>query len=198
MVLLASASPRRLQLLADAGYHCQVQAVDVDERQWPGETAEQYVTRVARLKATTARERFPGRTIIAADTAVVVDGEVFGKPVDGADAVRMLERLSGRAHDVLTGVAVSGATLVTCIERTVVWVNALAPEEIAAYVATGEPMDKAGAYAIQGRASRFIPRIEGSYSNVVGLPIATVEAALRRAGASDGGQSSQDGSGVSY
>lgn len=198
MVLLASASPRRLQLLADAGYRCEVQPVDVDERQWPGESAEQYVARVARLKATTARERFPGRIILAADTAVVVDGEVFGKPVDGADAVRMLERLSGRAHEVLTGVAVSGATLVTCVERTVVWVSALAPEEIAAYVATGEPMDKAGGYAIQGLASRFIPRIEGSYSNVVGLPIATVAAALRRAGASGDGQSSRDGSGVSY
>ena len=187
MLLLASASPRRLQLMADAGYHCEVQPVDVDERQTPGETAEAYVGRIARLKAATARERFPGRVIVAADTAVVVDGDVFGKPLDAADAARMLERLSGRAHEVLTGVAVCGATLVSCVERTVVWVNALEPAEIAAYIATGEPMDKAGAYAIQGLASRFIPRIEGSYSNVVGLPIATVAAALRRAQASGDG-----------
>jgi septum formation protein len=182
MLLLASASPRRLQLLTDAGYACEVRPVDVDERQLPGESAERYVERVARLKATTARDRFPGRIVVAADTAVVVDGDVFGKPADAADAARMLARLSGRGHEVLTGVAVYAASLVTRVERTVVWFDVLEPGVIAAYVATGEPMDKAGAYAIQGVAARFIPRIEGSYSNVVGLPIATVEAALRQAG----------------
>jgi len=119
--------------------------------------------------------------VLGADTVVVLDDEVLGKPVDDADAVRMLTGLSGRAHRVLTAVALVGmATTVDSIEETIVWMQALTPTEIVAYVESGEPRDKAGAYGIQGRASRFIPKIEGSYTNVVGLPVAAVDALLRR------------------
>ena len=155
--------------------------MDVDERQTPGEPADCYVERVATLKADAAVAKFPGRVVVAADTGVVVDGEVFGKPADAADAARMLRRLSGRSHEVLTALAVVGHRRTTCVESTRVWVDALSAEDIAWYVSSGEPVDKAGAYAIQGLASRFIPRIEGSYSNVVGLPIATFARLLARA-----------------
>jgi septum formation protein len=181
ILVLASASPRRQQLLADAGYACEVRPVDVDERQLDGEPGEIYVARVATLKAEASTERHPGRVIVAADTAVMVDGEVFGKPIDAADATRMLQRLSGRAHVVLTGLVVISRSRVTKVEATTVWFGSISGPEIAWYVQSGEPMGKAGAYAIQGLASRFIPRIEGSYSNVVGLPIATLTEALAAA-----------------
>lgn len=152
---------------------------DVDERLHPGEPADVYARRVAGAKAEAVLARHPGATVLGADTVVVVDGDVLGKPVDDLDAAAMLRRLSGRAHRVLTAVAVAGdGPLVTAIDETVVWVRDLSAGEIAAYVASGEPHDKAGAYGIQGLASRFIPRIDGSYTNVVGLPMATVDRLL--------------------
>lgn len=182
ILVLASASPRRKQLLAEAGYRCDVHPVDVDESRLPDEAPERYVERVAQLKAETSARRWPGRTIVAADTAVVVDDDVFGKPADATDATRMLERLSGRAHLVMTGVVVIAKRQVSAVETTMVQFATLSAADIAWYVASGEPMDKAGGYAIQGLASRFIPRIEGSYSNVVGLPIATLARLLAEAG----------------
>lgn len=131
------------------------------------------------MKADAAAAVWSGHVVIAADTAVSVDDDVFGKPEDGEAAARMLRRLSGRAHDVLTGVVVAfGDQRRAFVETTRVWFSALSDADIAWYVATGEPMDKAGAYAVQGLASRFIPRLEGSYSNVVGLPVARVAAVL--------------------
>ena len=147
--------------------------MDIDEARLPGEPPLAYVERVARAKASAGAARDPGRVVIAADTAVVLENEVFGKPRDAIDAARMLRALSGRAHEVMTGVAVAGSGQHRAfVERTPVWFSELSAGDIADYVASGEPFDKAGAYAIQGRASRFIPRIHGSYSNVVGLPIA--------------------------
>lgn len=176
-LILASASPRRVDLLRAAGMTFDVIAPDVDEGVLDDETPAAYVERLARTKAEAAASQAGDNDafVIAADTAVVVDGEIFGKPVDEADAVGMLRRLSGRTHDVLTGVAVARAgRLQSFVERTRVWVRPLDEAELAWYVASGEPMGKAGAYAIQGLASRFIPRIEGSYATVVGLPVARV------------------------
>ncbi|MEO8482617.1 MAG: Maf family protein [Acidobacteriota bacterium] len=181
ILLLASASPRRRLLLAEAGYACEASPMNVDEQQRPGEAPPAYVERIATLKAEAAIARFPDRVVVAADTAVVVDGDVFGKPVDETDAARMLRRLSNRAHDVLTGLAVVGHHRITSVDTTRVWFERLTDDEIRWYVASGEPMDKAGAYAIQGRAARFITRIEGSYSNVVGLPLATLARSLAEA-----------------
>lgn len=179
-VMLASASPRRAELLACAGITCDVMPADVDERRLAGEPADAYCTRLALAKATAVAGRAKGRVCLGADTIVVVDDDVFGKPLDGGDASRMLRRLSGRRHEVLTAVAVvAGAGVAATLERTTVEFSALGEEEIAWYVASGEPMDKAGAYAIQGLASRFVTRIEGSYSNVVGLPVAAVYRLLR-------------------
>jgi septum formation protein len=183
VIVLASASPRRRHLLTEAGFTCEVDAVDVDERQLAGESPERYVERVGLLKATAGAARHPGRVVVAADTVVVVGEEIFGKPVDATDAWRMLQRLSGGSHRVLTGLVVVGRAVVARVECTTVWFNPLSEADIAWYVASGEPMDKAGAYAIQGLASRFIPRIDGSYSNVVGLPVATLVQALHAAGA---------------
>jgi septum formation protein len=175
-LILASASPRRRELLDAAGLSHLVDPVDVDERAAPGETPEAYAERVAREKALAGANRHPFAQVLGADTIVVVDAAILGKPQDDADARRMLRLLSGRAHEVLTAVALAspGRELAARIERTRVWFAELSEREIDWYIATGEHRDKAGAYAIQGRASRFIPRIEGSYSNVVGLPVATV------------------------
>ena len=182
-LVLASASPRRRDLLAAAGLLVHVDPVDVDERPLIGESPETYVARVASAKAAAGRVRHPDDAVIGADTTVVIDGEVLGKPTDDDDAGRMLRRLSGRRHDVLTGIAVvAGDRTATRVERTHVWVAELSSDDIAWYVASGEPRDKAGAYAIQGLAARFIPRIEGSYSNVVGLPVAAVWEMLQDAG----------------
>ena len=175
--VLASASPRRAELLRAAGFTFDVVVADVDETVHPGESADAYVRRVAAAKARAVTARVPGRRVLAADTTVVVDGEILGKPVDAAEAARMLRRLSGRTHQVLTGVCLDGACEV---ESSDVEFVPLSGEEIAWYVASGEPMDKAGAYAIQGLAARFISGIRGSYSNVVGLPIARVYAMLKR------------------
>ena len=182
-IVLASASPRRVELLRAAGIGCDVHPMDVDESRFGSESPVDYVQRVAGLKADAAAAALPGRTIIAADTSVVVDGEVFGKPADSEDAVRMLRRLSGRTHQVLTGVVVvRGTRRIAFVDTTVVWFRPLPESDIAWYVASGEPRGKAGAYAVQGLASRFIPRIEGSYSNVVGLPVARVADALDELG----------------
>jgi septum formation protein len=182
-LVLASASPRRAELLAAAGFDVQVDPVNVDERQRAGESPIMYADRVARLKAAAGALRHPHRLIVGADTIVVLDGEVMGKPTDAVEAGRMLRRLSGRSHDVLTGVAVASATsLVSHVEMTTVWFNEISEEDVRWYVATGEPMDKAGAYAIQGLASRFVPRIDGSYSNVVGLPVAVLVRILEQIG----------------
>ena len=174
--VLASASPRRAELLAQAGFTFEVDAADVDETPLHVEPPAGYVARVARAKAAAVAPRHQhGAIILAADTTVVVDGGVLGKPEDDADAARMLTVLSGRAHDVLTAVAIRrGAVERLEIVSTQVTFLALTPDDIAWYVGTGEPAGKAGAYAIQGRAARFVDRIEGSWSNVVGLPIATV------------------------
>ena len=160
-----------------------MEAVDVDETREVGESPAAYVERLARTKARAASGCDGQCAVIGADTVVVVDDDVLGKPRDAADATRMLRRLSGRAHEVLTGVAViwQGRT-VSRVERTMVWFVPLSDRDIAWYVASGEPMDKAGAYAIQALASRFIPRIDGSYTNVVGLPVATLVQLLEKAG----------------
>jgi len=184
-LLLASASPRRRELLDRAGIPCDVAPVDIAERRAPGEPPHDYVRRLAREKAQTARRRHPDRVVLGADTIVVTDGDVLEKPVDDDDAARMLERLSGRAHDVLTGIAIASAshaqTIVDVI-ATRVWFVPLSEADVRWYVATGEPAGKAGAYAIQGLASRFVSRIEGCYANVVGLPVAAVLQSLRAAG----------------
>src|SRR5262245_38564849 len=182
-LLLASASPRRRDLLAKAGLAFDVEAVDVDERRLNGERPDHYVDRLARLKATVGAARHPARPVIGADTAVVVDDDVLGKPADDADAARMLKRLVGRSHEVMTGVAVAWNGEVTSeVARTRVWMAPVSESAIAEYVATGEPSDKAGAYAIQGHAAQFVSRIEGSFTNVVGLPMETLLGILQRVG----------------
>jgi septum formation protein len=181
-IVLASASPRRRELLAAAGWSFDVDAADVDERRLAGEPPDAYVARVAQLKAEAVAVRHPDAAVLGADTVVVVGGDVLGKPRDAEDAARMLRRLSARAHDVLTGVALaSNGRVQARAARTAVWMDSLSADDIADYVASGEPMDKAGAYAIQGLASRFVTRIDGSYSNVVGLPVALVWQLLREA-----------------
>jgi septum formation protein len=184
-LVLASASPRRADLLQAAGFRFTVLTADVDERLRPGEGAEAYVRRLAmdKSRAGLDRARAAGSdgpvVVLGADTAVVVDRVVFGKPVDDDDARRMMRRLSGRAHEVLTGVSLrTASTEVGLVERTVVEFAALSEADVSWYVASGEGRDKAGAYAVQGLASRFIRRISGSYANVVGLPVAAVHELL--------------------
>jgi septum formation protein len=191
-LILASASPRRRELLAQAGYPFEVQPSSVLESRQPGEDAIRFATRLAREKAEEvfARRAAAGTVesamVLGADTVVVCDGEVMGKPSDAADASRMLLLLSGRTHHVVTGVAVvwgasSPPAVEVAAELTQVTMRTLSPEEVSAYVASGEPMDKAGAYAIQGYAGRWIPRISGCYFNVVGLPLALVASLLEGA-----------------
>jgi septum formation protein len=180
-VILASRSPRRAELLAAAGIAFDVLAADIDETPHPGEAPDAYVKRLAIAKARAVLALRPGARVLGADTTVTIDNEILGKPVDDADAVRMLRLLSGRAHLVHTGVAlVSARGIQSAVDTTRVWFAAMTDEDISWYVATGEPVDRAGAYAIQGFASRFIPRIEGSYSNVVGLPVAMVSSILKQ------------------
>jgi septum formation protein len=175
MLVLASASPRRQELLRNAGIAFEVQPANIPEDPLPGEVAKDYAERLAREKALAIANLRPQDVILGADTVVVVDGQLLGKPSDAKDAARMLRMLSGREHQVITGVClvVNGQSSVAS-ETTLVTVSEITDQEIADYVASGEPMDKAGAYAIQGIASRWIPRIEGDYSNVVGLPVALV------------------------
>jgi septum formation protein len=178
-LVLASASPRRAQLLTKAGYVFTIAPADLDETPLPGEAPAAYVRRLAEAKAAEVARRRPDAVVVGADTTVVVDGDILGKPADAAEAAAMLARIQGRAHEVLTGVAVAGpAGLESAVASTRVWFSRMSPAEIADYVASGEPMDKAGAYAIQGLASRYIERIEGSEPNVAGLPVALVHALL--------------------
>jgi len=206
MLVLASASPRRHELLRNAGIPFIVQPADIDETPLPSEPPLQCAQRLAREKALSVSRTRSQNLVLGADTIVVIDEAILGKPVDADDAVRMLRLLSGRVHRVITGVCLVGTVpsgqwpvigkaeprprsyeilrtenqeLRTASETTLVTMSELSEDEIREYVATGEPMDKAGAYAIQGMASRWIPRIEGDYSNVVGLPVAMVYAILR-------------------
>jgi len=184
-IILASGSPRRRELLAAAGLSVEVDPVDADESVYAGEAPAAYVERVAIAKATIGARRHPDAAVLGGDTTVVLDGHIFGKPEDDGDARQMLERLSGRPHDVLTGVALAWRGAMRArVEKTTVWFRPLSAHDIAWYVASGEPRDRAGAYAIQGLASRFIPRIDGSYGNVVGLPVTAVLALLEDAGIS--------------
>src|SRR5579859_7672309 len=208
MLVLASASPRRQELLRNAGIPFTVQPADVDETPLPGESARDCAERLAREKAVTGWRGRPQDLVLGADTVVVIGEKILGKPVDAEDAARMLRMLSGKEHQVITGVClvsqgardqgsgisesrsrasnerleIGNCEVRTASETTLVTMSELSDEEIREYVATGEPMDKAGAYAIQGMASRWIPRIEGDYSNVVGLPVALVYRMLREFG----------------
>jgi len=184
MLVLASASPRRRELLTQAGYTFTVHPAHLPEDPRPGEAPIPYVTRLAREKAEAVFAELSAGSpaplqVIGADTTVTVDDQILSKPENPADAARMLRLLSGRSHHVITGVAVvtAGSTEVAA-EVTAVRFLSLSDAEIESYVASGEPMDKAGAYAIQGRAARWIPRIEGCYFNVVGLPLALVATML--------------------
>lgn len=180
-IVLASASPRRAELLRAAGIEFEVLPAHIDETARDGEGADAYVRRIADAKARAVGARVTERIILAADTTVVVDDTMLTKPVDEDDAKRMLRMLSGRSHEVLTAVSVSrgGGAVLTEVQRTAVEFAPMTEFEIDWYVATGEPRDKAGAYAIQGYASRFVTRIDGSYSNVVGLPVALVYEILK-------------------
>ena len=179
-LVLASSSPRRAELLKAAGIAFVVRPVDVDERVRAGESPHDYVLRLATEKAR-ALSVSAGDVILAADTTVVVDGDILGKPVNAAEATSMLTRLSGRTHQVLTGVCVlSGEHVEAQVSVSEVEFQDMDEREIRWYVATGEPMDKAGAYGIQGLGSRFITRVRGSYTNVVGLPVAVVYEMLKR------------------
>jgi septum formation protein len=198
-LVLASASPRRQELLRAAGVAITVQPTNIPETPKDGEAPRVFAERLAWEKAWAVFKERPNDFVLGADTIVVVEGKILGKPRDAADAARMLRLLSGRTHEVTTGVCLMGpraasqatatenakgeATLGdTRSETTLVTMNELSDDEIKAYVQTGEPMDKAGAYAIQGMASRWIPRIEGDYANVVGLPVALVYRMLRERG----------------
>ena len=195
-LILASASPRRADLLRAAGFRFEIFPVDVDERFRDGETAEHYVARLAEEKARAAQNRGPGAhfgageqnglpdpVFLGADTVVVCGGELLGKPADRPDAERMLRLLAGRTHEVLTGVCLLIADRsITRVERSQVRMSPMTGAEIAWYINSGEPMDKAGGYAVQGLASRFIEAVEGSYSNVVGLPVAAVYGLLKQLG----------------
>jgi septum formation protein len=171
-VVLASSSPRRHQLLELIGVEHEVQPADVDETYTPGEMPDFYAERLARAKAEVVSALNRELVVIGADTIVVADGKVLGKPLDQADATRMLKTLSGRAHVVMTAVAVAHqATMVSTVEKVSVTFRDLSDEEIASYIATGEPMDKAGAYGIQGYGATIVRRIDGDYFAVMGLSL---------------------------
>jgi len=179
-LVLASRSPRRAELLKAAGIPFVVRVADIDETPRSDEKPHDYVLRVAQEKAR-AVPASDSETVLAADTTVVLGTEILGKPQDAADAIRMLTALAGQRHDVLTGICIlrGGGVLALEVASTAVWFRPVSASEIADYVATGEPMDKAGAYAIQGMASRWIERIDGSYTNVVGLPVELVYRACK-------------------
>jgi len=194
MLVLASASPRRQELLRNTGIPFTVYPANIPELPLAEESPRACAERLAREKARAVLRQQPGKLVLGADTIVVVDDEILGKPRDEADAMRMLRLLSGRTHQVITGVCLVGALRTenqkleagfedTRSESTLVSMATLSAEDIHSYIASGEPMDKAGAYAIQGTASRWIPRIEGDYFNVVGLPVALVQRMLQEHGA---------------
>lgn len=186
--ILASTSPRRAEILRNAGFDFEIFPSSIDESRSPREAAPVYTWRVAELKARTAMSRLRANShqdcnvIVAADTVVTVDGDVLGKPRSDDDARRMLRRLSGKWHEVFTGLAVlvrQSHRTVVVVEKTRVEFAQLSANEIDEYIRSEEPLDKAGAYAIQGRGGRFILRIEGCYFNVMGLPLARLYAILR-------------------
>ena len=184
-LVLASASPRRQELLRNAGFRFIVVPANVEEVVFPTEAPEDTVMRLASEKARAVARDYPAMPVLGADTLVVVSGvsapEVLSKPANADDAARMLGLLSGRAHHVVTGVClVLNGQEETRYEVTKVWMESLTPQDIQAYVASGEPMDKAGAYAIQGGASKWVGRIEGDFFNIVGLPLALVYRMLRK------------------
>jgi septum formation protein len=183
-LILASSSPRRQELLREIGIPFQVHAANINEDQLAGEAPIAYALRLAREKAQAVAAQYPQSYVLGADTIVVVDGEVLGKPIDHVDAKRILRRLSGRSHEVTTAVSLvaQGTLAETRASTTKVYFREIAEAEIQQYVAGGEPMDKAGAYAIQGGASRWTDRIEGEFSNVVGLPLSLVTEMLRITG----------------
>jgi septum formation protein len=179
MLVLASQSPRRAEILRQAGIPFVVRVASVDESPVEAERPGPYVRRLAHAKAL-AVSATHGEIVLAADTTVVSHGELLAKPMDAADARRMLTLLSGRRHEVLTGICLRRDDEILCDHAsTAVWFATLSPDEIGEYVASGEPMDKAGAYAIQGLASKFVERIDGCYFNVMGLPISLVYRHLR-------------------
>jgi len=184
MLVLASASPRRAALLSEAGFVFQVIPAHVDESEKIGESPRSYVERLARDKAEVVARGRPASFVLGADTTVAVDDAILAKPDDAADAARMLRLLSGRSHRVLTGVYLVGPSGFSraAVVSTDVTFSRLSEADIAWYVGTGEPLDKAGAYAVQGGASRFVERIDGSFSNVVGLPMELVGAWCREVG----------------
>ena len=183
MLILASSSPRRREILANAGIPFTAESANVPEEPRPGESAMDCARRLAREKAVAIRRYRPSDLILGADTIVVVGNEILGKPTDKQDAGRMLRLLSGRTHEVITGVCLAGPGFEdTRAETTTVKVESISEEDILFYTSSGEPMDKAGGYGIQGIASRWIPRIEGDYFNVVGLPISLVCRMLRERG----------------
>jgi septum formation protein len=185
-LVLASGSPRRRELLERLALDFTIEPADIDESTRPGEAAGDYVARLAHEKAAAVSR--PGTVVLAADTSVVVDGEILGKPVDGTDASAMLDLLSGRSHTVVTGVSVrrhpadGPATGADAVEETTVHVDVIGPARAAWYVGTDEPHDKAGAYALQGAAALFADRVEGSVSNVIGLPLPLVDRLFRELG----------------
>ena len=186
MLILASQSPRRSELLKTAGIPFRISPANVDETSKSGEEPEEYVKRIAEMKAIAApaapaAPASSDEIVLGADTIVIIDDAMLGKPKDEADAARMLGLLSGRRHEVITGICLKGrGKLVGDWAVTRVWFAPLSEAEITDYVASGEPMDKAGAYAIQGLGSKFVERIDGSYDNVVGLPVALVYKHLKQ------------------
>jgi septum formation protein len=188
-IILASASPRRLELMALAGIEFSVVPADINEEVLPGEKPAEHVMRLSREKADAVVGTTSGRFFIGADTVVVLDDRILGKPADDAEAFRILSALSGRDHEVVTGFSVfdkvSGIHVTRCV-RTEVTFKELSEAEIRAYIATGCPMDKAGAYAMQGGAVHFIRSICGSYTNVIGLPMTELYETLSDLGALDG------------
>jgi septum formation protein len=189
MLILASSSPRRRELLTQAGLEFSVEAADISEDRQPGEPPAKYVQRLAVEKAQAIWNRHNAHndsgdpvTVLGADTTVVLDGEILGKPANVHDARRMLEKLAGRTHQVMTGIAaITHTATVSDVEITQVFFDLIDESELAHYLSTGEPLDKAGAYGIQGYAARWIPRIEGCYFNVVGLPLSRTIALLAKA-----------------
>jgi septum formation protein len=186
MLILASQSPRRAALLDQVGVAFATAPAAIDERVAPAEQAGDYVRRIAIEKARAVRERHPGDAVLGADTAVVLDRRIFGKPADRADATRMLLALSGRTHEVLTGVALVTERTAYALSVSRVSFRTIREAEAEAYWASGEPVDKAGGYAIQGLGAAFVERIEGSYSGIMGLPLFETLALLRTIGVRSG------------
>lgn len=183
MIVLASASPRRHQLLDMLGIEHVVDPAEVDERHLEGESPQTLAVRLARNKASVVAGRHPGRLVLGADTLVVLDDEILGKPNSPDDAERMLGLMAGRRHEVVTAVAMAhNGSLADRVDVTKVWFRALDEETIRAYVATGEPMDKAGSYGVQGYGAMLVERIEGDFFGVMGLPVRLVASLLEAAG----------------